>query len=152
MALKLCEIADIEEVVALLNSTELGEKYFGNDVEKIRKVVKSEQSKDRVSILRNEENILVGTLVHHDLGAFGNYPYIHMIAVSPAYQNHGIGKQMLLWYENEKLTEGEKMFLLVAEWNTRAKKLYESIGYIEIGRIDGFYTKNQVEILMMKSA
>lgn len=152
MELKLCEIADIEEVVELLNSTELGEKYFANDVDRIRRVIQNEQAKAQVSILRNDDHILIGTLVHDEHGAFGKYPYIHMIAVAPGFQSHGIGRHMLGLYEKERIAAGEKLFLLVAEWNERAKRLYERIGYKELGRIDGFYIKNQVEILMMKSS
>ncbi len=152
MKLELCEIVDIEEVVDVINSTEIGEKYFTNDVDRIRSVIQNEQKKLRVSILRNEDNTLIGTLVHYELGAFGKYPYIHMIAVAPAFQNQGFGKKMLGLYEKERIEAGEKLFLLVAEWNERAKKLYESIGYKELGRIDGFYITDQVEILMMKSS
>lgn len=151
MKLEFCREEDIKEVIELLNSTEIGEVYFGNNIEKIGFAVRREYEKNCILIARNVNNAIVGTLIHDVKGAFGKYPYLHMLAVSPAFQNQGIGRNMLELYEKERLESDEKLFLLVAEWNEGAKRLYERIGYKELGRINGFYKKDQVEILMIKS-
>lgn len=151
MKLETSKKEELEEVIELLNSTEIGELYFGNNIEKIGFAVRREHEKNCILIARNENNSIIGTLIHDINGTFGKYPYIHMLAVSPAFQNQGIGTSMLELYEKEHLKTGDKIFLLVAECNKGAKRLYERMGYKELGGIDGFYKKDQIEILMIKS-
>ena len=151
MKLDNCKQEDIESVIELLNSTEIGERYFDNNIERIGFAVRREFEKNCVLVAKNDKNDIVGTLIQDEKGAFGKYPYLHMLAVSPAFQNQGIGKSIMDAYEKERLEEGDKLFLMVAEWNVGAKRLYERIGYTALGEISDFYKKDQIEILMMKS-
>ena len=43
-----------------------------------------------------------------------------------------------------------KCFLVVADYNPEAKRLYEQIGYTEVGRIPDLYKEGVTEILMMR--
>lgn len=146
-----CKEEHIESIIGLINSTELGELYFSNNTEKIRVAVIRQFELERVLVAIDENENLIGLLMCDKQGTFGKYPFIHMIAVSPEFQSLGYGTKMLKAVEESYNKADMKYFLLVAEKNTRAKKLYENIGYNEVGRIDGFYVQNQVEVLMMKS-
>jgi ribosomal protein S18 acetylase RimI-like enzyme len=43
------------------------------------------------------------------------------------------------------------VFLVVADFNPEAKRLYERVGYIEVGAIPNLYREGMTEYLMMKS-
>ena len=83
-------------------------------------------------------------------GAFHSYPYLHIIAVDEASRGSGVGTKLLDYYEQLVLSEYSKTFLLVADFNPRAKKLYESRGWIQVGAIQGLYKPGVTEYLMVK--
>ncbi len=83
-------------------------------------------------------------------GIFHSFPYIHIIAVKNENRGQGIGKTLLRFVESAYLARYSKLFLVVADFNINAKKLYKRIGYSEIGKIHDLYRKGISEYLMMK--
>lgn len=67
-----------------------------------------------------EDGILIGSVALK-----GNE--IDDLIVSPGYQGQGIGREILLWAV-EHISE-EPVILHVADWNKRAIRLYESLGF-----------------------
>ncbi|NDR55938.1 ribosomal protein S18-alanine N-acetyltransferase [Aliiruegeria sabulilitoris] len=62
------------------------------------------------------------------------------IAVTPARQRVGHGRQLLLAYEDEARIRGAKTsFLEVSAENKAARALYESFGYTQVGRRKEYY-------------
>jgi len=53
--------------------------------------------------------------------------------------------------EETVLNSESKIFLVVADFNPKARKLYEQIGYKEVGQIPDLYKEGVTEYLMMKS-
>jgi ribosomal protein S18 acetylase RimI-like enzyme len=54
-------------------------------------------------------------------------------------------------YFEKVVSEGcSKVFLVVADFNPRAKQLYQRIGYKEVGKIPNLYKNGITEYLMMK--
>lgn len=149
MKLEICLDEEIEDVIDLVYSTTIGELYFGSNRDRVQGMVQRELGMAHILTAKNEQDKLVGVLIHDEKGAFGKYPYLHIIAVTPEYQNLGFGSKILSAYEEKY--KASKLFLFVSETNFRAKALYERLGYAELGKIDGFYIKNQAEILMVKS-
>lgn len=84
-------------------------------------------------------------------GMFYRFPYIRLIAVKSGNRSVGIGSQ-LLYYVEELLRQRQagKVFLTVAEFNGQAKRLYERLGYQEVGRIPGLFHAGHSEQLLMK--
>ncbi|MGC9504047.1 GNAT family N-acetyltransferase [Baaleninema sp.] len=66
-------------------------------------------------------------LLKHDFPA--DSLYIGNLAVSPAYRNRGIGRQLLLGCMAEAERTGKSLFISVDVKNWRAQKLYESLGF-----------------------
>lgn len=63
------------------------------------------------------------------------------IAVAPAVQKRGIGRNLLLGLERKLSTKKVRyLFLEVSEANDAALALYYSCGFIESGRRSGYYT------------
>jgi ribosomal protein S18 acetylase RimI-like enzyme len=84
-------------------------------------------------------------------GIFHSFPYIHIIAVKSENRGQGIGKILLKFVEDVCYKNYSKLFLVVADFNTDAKRLYERIGYSAIGDIPNLYRNGITECLMMKS-
>ncbi|WP_312441558.1 GNAT family N-acetyltransferase [Lacrimispora sp.] len=83
-------------------------------------------------------------------GAFHAYHYLHLIAVKEEYRGKGIGKKLLEFIEDMLFKTRDKIFLLVGDYNPRAKIFYEESGYKHLGTIPSLYRKGIDEYLMMK--
>ena len=85
-------------------------------------------------------------------GVFGSYPYLHIIAVKEEYRNLGIGKQLIKYFEeNASAYPSTKCFLTVDDFNPKARKLYESLGYQCVGKLKDFYKNGITSYIMMKA-
>lgn len=84
-------------------------------------------------------------------GIFGSYPYLHIIAVKKEYRNLGIGQQLIKYFEDNASTyTSTKYFLTVDDFNQKARRLYERLGYQCVGTLPDFYKKGISCNLMMK--
>lgn len=132
-----------------LQKSQLGEKYFSEE-DKLIKTLNEGISKGEIYIAINNEGTCVGFIWFIINGAFHCFPYLHIIAVKEEFRNHGIGKKLLKYFEKNFLKKSSKIFLVVADFNPRAKELYEKIGYKEVGIIPNLYRVGVTEHLMMK--
>lgn len=140
-------INDCEE--ALVNS-ELGRKYFSEKGSARQALIKG-IVKEEIYVAIDKNNRCKGFVWLVLDGAFHSFPYLHIIAVKEEYRNQEIGKKLLKFVEDASFKDYAKLFLVVADFNPRAKKLYESIGYVEVGNIPNLYRAGINERLMMKS-
>lgn len=139
-------IDDCEE--ALVNS-ELGLRYFSKEGS-ARKALKDGFAKDEIYIAIDVNYNCTGFIWIILNGMFHSFPYLHIIAVKKDNQKLGIGKKLLKFFEDICFKDCAKLFLVVADFNTEAKKLYERIGYIELGAVPNLYREGITEYLMMK--
>lgn len=137
-----------ECVTALLNS-DLGRIYFPEE-EKARTALLQGLKAQEVSVVFHESNEFIGFYWLISRGAFHSFPYLHIIAVKEEYRSQGFGKEILKYIEEQVFTEYAKLFLVVADFNPRAKKLYEELGYREVGVIPDLYKPGVTEYMMMK--
>ena len=73
-----------------------------------------------------------------------------MIIVEEKYRGKGIGKELINHFERVIAADYDKVFLMVGDFNKRAKNLYEHLGYKEVGVIPNFYKDGVNEYLMYK--
>ncbi len=140
----------LEDCVVALHSSELGRVYF-SEVEKAHQAIEEGFSKGEFYLAINKDtDECLGFLWYIPNGAFHSFPYLHIIAVKEQYRGFGIGKHLLSFFETTISQYAGKAFLVVADFNPRAKQLYESIGYNEIGVIPNLYKTGVNECLMMK--
>ncbi|QHQ59882.1 GNAT family N-acetyltransferase [Anaerocolumna sedimenticola] len=132
-----------------LDHSELGDKYF-SDKEFTRKALEEGFEKDEIFIAVDKNKKCLGFIWFIMNGIFHSFPYLHVIAVNEESRGQGIGKQLLIFFEDYCFKTCSKVFLVVADFNPDAKRLYESIGYIEVGVIPGLYREGITEQLMMK--
>ncbi len=133
---------------ALIDS-ELGKRYF-SEKGSARKSLEEGFCKNEIYVAL-ENNNCMGFIWVILNGIFHSFPYIHIVAVKIEVRGQGIGEDLLRFVENEYFTNYSKLFLVVADFNPKAKRLYERIGYSEIGKIPDLYRKGISECLMMKS-
>ena len=136
-------LKDCEE--ALLKSS-LGYHYFQSEGS-ARKAI--EEGLDQGNLfVALAEDVCTGFLFYITNGAFHSFPYLHLIAVKEEYRGKGIGKQLVEYFE--EISDKDKFFLAVADYNPNAKRFYESIGYRQVGEIPGLYREGITEYIMMK--
>lgn len=136
---------DCEE--ALINS-ELGRRYFTNEGSGKKAILEGLEQGTLYTALLND--ICVGFLFYLPKGAFHSFPLLHLIAVKEEYRNKGIGKKLLDFLEKTVFINNSKIFFVVADFNSDAKRFYEKNGYLQVGEIPNLYRKGITEYLMMK--
>lgn len=134
--------------VALLNS-KLGQEYFVEE-EKALSVLAEGIAKEEIFVAVDEGGECLGFIWFVLQSAFHSFPYLHIIAVKEAFRGKGIGKKLLSFFEESVFPNSSKVFLVVADFNPDAKRLYESLGYQQVGAIPGLYKEGVTEYLMMK--
>jgi ribosomal protein S18 acetylase RimI-like enzyme len=132
---------------ALVNS-ELGKRYF-SEKGSARKSLEEGFCKNEIYVALDNNNCK-GFIWVISNGIFHAFPYIHIVAVKSENRGQGIGEALLRFVEDEYFTNYSKLFLVVADFNPKAKRLYERLGYTEIGEIPDLYRKGISERLMMK--
>ena len=127
----------------------LGEKYFSSPGSAENAILEGIRQGNLYVALIGEE--CVGFTYIIPRGAFHGFPYLHIIAVKEEYRDRGIGKALLDHSERIALEMADKLFLVVADYNPDAKRLYERIGYRQVGEIPNLYRPGITEYLMVKN-
>ena len=147
------QIADVNYIDScrdILQNSDIGKVYF-SDREKATKMLTYAVGQKNVYVALDENENCLGFIYYMPNGVFGSYPYLHIIAVKEEYRSNGIGKQLIKFFEdNASDYSSTKYFLTVDDFNPRAKKLYESLGYKCVGELTDFYKKGINCFLMMK--
>jgi len=141
---------DIDAMVAIIDDSDLGSLYFKHDKGKIERMIRTELAQESIIIAEDQNKKCVVVLIYKLEGAFGIHPYIHILAVATDSRGKGYGKRLMKYLEEEIVPDYRKIMLLVGTWNTRAKQLYERLGYVSLCEIKGFYTEGMTEVLMVK--
>ncbi|EPR12328.1 GNAT family N-acetyltransferase [Ruminiclostridium papyrosolvens] len=138
------------DCINALQKSELGRVHFSKENSAFKSVNEG-ISKGEIFVAINKEGLCVGFIWVVENGAFHSFPYLHLIAVKEEYRNLGIGKKLLQYFEDTNAKEYTKLFLVVADFNVGAKRLYEKVGYQEVCIIPDLYKKGIAEQLMMKN-
>ena len=136
-------LMDCEE--ALMKSA-LGDHYFQSEGS-ARKAIEEGLGQGNLFVAIADD-LCAGFMFYITNGAFHSFPYLHLVAVKEEYRGKGIGKHLVKYFE--KMSDRDKFFLAVADFNPKAKRFYESIGYHQVGEISGVYREGITEYIMMK--
>ncbi len=132
----------------MLEKSELGKIYFTDKCP--RRMLSKGLENEEVYVVVNEQKKCIGFILFELNGTFGKYPNLRFIVVEEEFQGKGIGSSLLSYFEKEVTGDYDKIFLLVGDFNERAKALYQKLDYEEIGRLPDFYTAGVTEYLMGK--
>ena len=90
-------------------------------------------STDRIKFFYVENGFLVGRLIGPDAEILN-------VIVHPKYRRLGKARYLIGKFEKEAKDAGSsKCFLEVAESNSQANKLYQSLSYVSVGRRKNYY-------------
>ena len=87
-------------------------------------------------------------LVMH--GAFVGY--IQTIAVARDARGAGVGTELIRFAEETIFEKFPNVFLCVTDTNTRARALYDRLGYELVGELKDYLVKGKSEFLMRKTS
>jgi len=134
---------------ALIDS-EIGAAYFPS-AQQAEAFLQQGLTKGEIFVAIDENGDCAGYIWFTLEGAFYRFPYLLNIAVRKDLRGKGIGKKLLAIFEEKGFAKASRLFLLVSDFNAKAKKLYQAIGYREVGVIPDFIKTGVAEHIMMKS-
>ncbi len=136
----------LNECEEILMKSSLGNIYFQSEGSARKAII--EGLEQETLFIAMDEGICIGFMYYITNGAFHSFPYLHLIVVKEEYRGKGIGKLLIKKFED--ISDKDKFFLVVADFNSNAKRLYESIGYRQVGEVPGLYRNGITEYIMMK--
>jgi ribosomal protein S18 acetylase RimI-like enzyme len=77
--------------------------------------------------------------------------YIRIVCIDPGHRGHGLGTQLVQFAEDRIFPESPNVWLFVTSFNTRARALYERLGYELIGEVRDYIVRGCSEFLMRKT-
>jgi diamine N-acetyltransferase len=78
-------------------------------------------------------------------------PYVELLAVLPGSQGRGLGREILLWLEQEVLPASRNLWALVSAFNSRARCFYRLCGFVEMVELPDLVKEGVNEVLLRKS-
>lgn len=141
-----CHMADCVEA---LRNSRLGEEYF-SEAGKAEKALAEALESRQLHVALAEDGTCAGFIYYAPTGVFMHFPYLHIIAVKKEYRGMGVGKQLLQYVADRAMEGSRKTFLTVDDFNPDARRLYEAVGYQEVGPIPNLYKKGRTSYLMMR--
>jgi ribosomal protein S18 acetylase RimI-like enzyme len=142
------QLWDLEDCKKALLKSKLGQEYFTDQWAQTS--LTEGITKEEIYVAADAEGAVLGFIWFVLKGAFHFFPYAHLIAVKEQLRSKGIGKKLLSFFEETVFKDYSKVFFVVADFNPEAKRLYERVGYVQVGAIPGLYKEGVTEYLMMK--
>jgi ribosomal protein S18 acetylase RimI-like enzyme len=90
-----------------------------------------------------------GVIIMQDKGVAGS-PYIKSLAVDSRFRNHGIGKDLLKFAEDQYRSTSKHLFLCVSSFNEGAQKFYMESGFSQVGEFEDYIVAGYSELLLYK--
>lgn len=123
--------------------------FAGDDPWPARAFLTELAAKHNHYIAARSEGRLVGYAGISRLGRVRPFEYeIHTIGVDPDFQGHGIGRRLLA--DLLEFASGGTVFLEVRTDNVPAIKLYESVGFVNIGLRKRYYRASGADAYTMQ--
>ncbi|TKH45411.1 GNAT family N-acetyltransferase [Paenibacillus terrae] len=100
-----------------------------------------------IYILRNQDESNIGWMRY---GYFwDNTPFLNMIWVDEQYRDKGVGKQVVLFWEDQMKQKGFKLVMTSTLANEEAQHFYRKLGYRDAGCL--LLENEPLEIILTKT-
>jgi len=143
------DLSRIEEYCALFLDSKLYDAYFTEGTV-LADVLKQGISEGNLYVAVNEQNAAMGVMYMSMSGSFG-LPYLHLLGVGKEYRGMGLGSSLVKIFIDVAEELGyPHMFILVSKFNSRAKRLYESLGFQPQCLLRDLMRKGVSEWLLMR--
>ncbi len=78
-------------------------------------------------------------------------PYLQFLGVLPGFQNRGLGRAALAFFEERaRLEAARNIWVVASEFNHGALAFYERFGFVRVATLDGLAAEGIGEILLRK--
>lgn len=104
---------------------------------------------DRERYIADVDGDVAGVIVISMRGAFVGY--IQTLCVAPGFRGRGIGASLVRFAEERIFSRSPNVFICVSSFNKRARRLYERLGYEEIGELRDYIVSGKSEVLLRKT-
>lgn len=139
----------LEDCVEALVHSELAKVYYPTK-ESAEALLKEGIEKQEIYAALDERSECVGYIWFALSKMFYKFPYVRQIAIRKEFRGQGIGKKLLSFVEEIAFKDWPKLFLTVSDFNKRAKKLYQEIGFEEVGFVPDLFRDGVAEHVMVK--
>lgn len=104
-----------------------------NDRHISKELIKNKLREKEIIIAKNQENQIIGWLRY---GYFwDNIPFMNMLYLYESYRNKGIGKELVIFWENEMKKKGYNLVMTSTLSNEQAQHFYRKLGYKDSGSL-----------------
>ncbi len=145
--------AQLDACAALVDGSPLLARYrFGGEQAR-RQLAAALQGEDgaevELSAAVDQERRLLGFSWVLARGAFGRSAYLKLILVEPASAGRGVGRALIAELERRHLQRAGVVLLCAAD-NHPAQAFYRRLGYLQVGRLDGYVLPELDELVFYK--
>lgn len=113
----------------------------------LESLIMTKIKQNEIYIIRNQQHINIGWMRY---GYFwDNTPFMNMIWVDEEYRGNGVGKQVVLFWENHMKQKGCKMVMTSTLANEAAQHFYRKLGYKDAGCL--MLENEPLEIILIKA-
>ena len=139
----------LKDCVEALVHSELAKVYYPTK-EIAESLLKEGITKQEIYVALDERFACVGYIWFALSKMFYKFPYVCQLAVRKEHRGQGIGTKLLSFIEEIAFKDWPKLFITVSDFNQRAKKLYEEIGFDEVGFVPDLFKDGVAEYVMVK--
>lgn len=104
----------------------------------------------QINVAFDDEGKPLGFMASMEHG-IGFEPMIEYLCVDERFRGQGIGTHLIEHFENELFPEADNLYMFVSDINPGAIRLYNRLGYGQVGAWPNFNLEGQTEFLLRKS-
>jgi ribosomal-protein-alanine N-acetyltransferase len=106
-----------------------------------------ESGSPRVILVISDDHNVHGFIIGR---AAGDQWEIENVAIDPGKQRQGLGAELVREFLNRTGTGANEVFLEVRESNLPARKLYEKLGFAQVGRRKSYYQAPAEDAILLR--
>ena len=120
---------------------------FDNDRHVSKELIENKLKEKEIIIASDEDNKIIGWLRYSYF--WDNTPFMNMLYINENYRNNGIGKELVLFWENEMKKKDYELLMTSTLSNEEAQYFYRKLGYKDAGSL--LLPNEPLEIIFIKS-
>lgn len=141
---------DVEFCAAIMLGLPLWQRY-GTTPEEARALFTAALTGPTRARVAEDRGRVMGFVVYSLRGTFDRSGYVRAVGVAAGAQGRGTGDRLMRAAEEDILSYGPNVFLLVSRDNADARRFYERRGYRSIGEIPDYVRAGITEALYRKT-
>ncbi|MDU5105754.1 GNAT family N-acetyltransferase [Clostridium sp.] len=118
-----------------------------NDGHVSKELIENKLKEKEIIIASDEDNKIIGWLRYSYF--WDNTPFMNMLYINENYRNNGIGKELVLFWENEMKKKGYEFLMTSTLSNEEAQHFYRKLGYKDSGSL--LLPNEPLEIIFIKN-